>query len=115
VVQVSCCVVVSLLLCVTVGTSVPTLRLVAGCDLLSTCDSGCGRGVCWGLVSSNNGMLILILSLVLGRCEAFVVSCDEMPNVDYSVPGVLALDRLLSLELIGFMWLLIMYSCLLRA
>jgi len=67
VVQVSYCVVVGLLLCVTVGTSVPALRLVIDCDLLSACGSGCGRGVCWGLVSSNNGMLILILSLVLGR------------------------------------------------
>jgi len=46
VVQVSCCVVVGLLLCVTVGTSVPALCLVIGCGLLSACDSGCGRGVC---------------------------------------------------------------------
>ena len=67
VVLVSCCVVVDLLLCVTVGTSVPALCLVIDYSLLSTCDSGCGHGVCWRLVSSNNGMLILILSLVLGK------------------------------------------------
>ena len=65
--QMSYCVVISPLLCVTVGTLVPALRLVIDYGLLSACDSGCGRGVCWGLVSSNNGMLILILSLVLGR------------------------------------------------
>ena len=68
VVQVSYCVVVGLLLCVTVGTLVPALCLVIGYGLLSACDSGCGRGVCWGLMGSNNGMLILVLSLVLGKC-----------------------------------------------
>jgi len=37
-----------------------------------------------------------------------------VPDIACPVPGVLALDRLLSLGLTGFMWLLMMYSCLLR-
>ena len=59
-------------------------------------------------------MLILVLSLVLGRYRAFTSSCGGMPNIVCPVPGVLALDRLLSLGLTGFMWLLVMYSYLLR-